>query len=201
MDSNFSINKEFQYPFVPRKNGETEDWRQYPRCPSNTDLCTMRVDPNDSLGWFVVERQEKPGADERKNVMLAYLWERTENPWLMTWEENRSRIQPPWNGRTLCRGMEFGSYAMAMGRKWNVEQGKLLGVPTFEWLDAHETKKNTFWMTMWTDRANNEMPVELVSPRSAEEESEMDGRRGRRRTTRRDIVVRDKHGRADIRLF
>ena len=37
--------------------------------------------------------------------------------------------------------MEFGSYALATGRRANVEMGKLLDTPTFEWLDAFEEKE------------------------------------------------------------
>lgn len=49
----------------------------------------------------------------------------------MTWEENNARQQGPWNGRTLCRGLEIGSYALAKGRRWNVEQGKLFDTACF----------------------------------------------------------------------
>ena len=51
-------------------------------------------------------------------------------------------------GRTLARGLEFGSYAMAMGRRWNVEKGELLNTPSFEWLDAHETRSTVFHISL-----------------------------------------------------
>ena len=65
-----------------------------------------------------------------------------------TWEENRARQQGPWLGRTLCRGLEIGSYAMAKGRRWNVETGKLLDTPCFEWLDAFETKTTSYYISL-----------------------------------------------------
>lgn len=71
-------------------------------------------------------------------LALGYRWEREVFPWLMTWEENHSRQQAPWNGRTLVRGLEFGSYALATSRKANVEMGKLFDQSCFEWLDAKE---------------------------------------------------------------
>jgi hypothetical protein len=58
----------------------------------------------------------------------------------MTWEENYSRPTPPWSSRELCRGLEVSSYAFATSRRENVERGKLLETPTFEWLDAYEKK-------------------------------------------------------------
>ena len=48
----------------------------------------------------------------------------------MTWEENHAREQAPWSNRTLTRGLEFGSYALAMGRRWCVEKGKMFDTPT-----------------------------------------------------------------------
>ena len=69
-------------------------------------------------------------------------------PWLMTWEENRSRKNAPWLGRTLCRGLEISSYAFATSRRENVERGRLLDTPTFEWLDANETKVSTWYMSL-----------------------------------------------------
>ena len=99
----------------------------------------MRVKPDAPLGFFSAAAQ---------GVALAYAWERDAFPWLMTWEENFARTQAPWSSRTLCRGLEFGSYAMALGRKWNVEQGRIFDVPTFEWLDAYETKVTRFWIAL-----------------------------------------------------
>eukprot|EP01046_Picozoa_sp_COSAG06_P000426 COSAG06_NODE_12_length_35417_cov_270.698992_8_plen_99_part_00 len=34
-----------------------------------------------------------------------------------TWEENRHLDEKPWDGRVLCRGLEFSSYAFATDRK------------------------------------------------------------------------------------
>ena len=41
--------------------------------------------------------------------LLGYVWERSDFPWIGIWEENNSRTNPPWNGRTVTRGMEFGA--------------------------------------------------------------------------------------------
>ena len=152
-------------PPVPRKGGGHDDWRQYPRCERNTDLCTMRVNPQDQLGWFLVANDTANmentfgtaingavngavngaanGAATLVNdtVYFGYFWDRECFPWLMTWEENNARTQGPWCNRTVCRGMgkaermhtctvshanfpstsfcslEFGSYAMPLGRR------------------------------------------------------------------------------------
>ena len=41
-------------------------------------------------------------------LAFGYVWTQADFPWMGIWEENRSRQQPPWNGREVTRGMEFG---------------------------------------------------------------------------------------------
>lgn len=52
------------------------------------------------------------------------------------WEENGSRSQPPWNGVTLTRGMEFGVSPFPESRREMIERGRLFGAPTFRWIPA-----------------------------------------------------------------
>jgi len=143
--SQWATGEEFSYPNVPRKDGGFDDWRVYPRHEVNSDLLTMCVNPEDSYGWFVAERN---GSDGASTLALAYAWEREAFPWLMTWEENYGRDHAPWSSATLCRGLEFGSYALAMSRRWCVETGSLFGIPTYEWLDAYETKSTKFRLSI-----------------------------------------------------
>jgi hypothetical protein len=158
-NSFFATGKDFEVgENIPRKDGGTDDWSRYPRCESNSDLCTMRVAPSSDLGYFSVL---KPGAESASGstVSFSYTWERETFPWLMTWEENRCRSQAPWKGRTLCRGLEFGSYCFATGRKRNVEQGSMFGTPCFEWVDAYEEKKTNFWISLQTGQFDATNPL------------------------------------------
>ena len=72
------------------------------------------------------------------NVFLSYHWRREDFPWLGIWEENRSRKDPPWDGRTLTWGMEFGVSPYPETRREMIERGRTLGVPGFRWLAARE---------------------------------------------------------------
>ena len=157
-NSFFSVNEEFEGGSIPRKDGHTDEWAKFPRCDSNSDLCTMRVNPNEKHGFFGLVKPCTKAGEESGSVVFSYVWERAAFPWLMTWEENQCRTNAPWNGRTLARGLEFGSYCFANGRQTNVEQGKLLNTPCFEWLDAYEKKQTQFWISLTvTDR-----PVQTV---------------------------------------
>jgi hypothetical protein len=55
------------------------------------------------------------------------------------WEESRSRMNPPWNGRTMTRGMEFGVSPIPETRDAMVERGRLFGVPTFRRIASKES--------------------------------------------------------------
>jgi hypothetical protein len=99
-DSFWAVGAEFDMPSVPRKDGGADDWGQYPRCEKSSDLLTLRVDPSATHGYMLADRL-LPGGGA---VAFAYAWERKAFPWLMTWEENRSRQQAPWSGRALTRG-------------------------------------------------------------------------------------------------
>lgn len=136
-DSFFALDAAFDYPTVPLEAGGEIDWRLYPREPASSDLCTLRIRPDDERAWFVCAQNDH-------HLALVYTWERTAFPWLMTWEENRTRAAPPWNRSELTRGMEFTSYAFATSRRENVEMGRLHDMPTFEWLDANERRTTTF---------------------------------------------------------
>ena len=52
------------------------------------------------------------------------------------WEENRSRLQPPWNGGTIARGMEFGVSPIPETRRAMIERGALFDTPCFRSMAA-----------------------------------------------------------------
>jgi hypothetical protein len=70
---------------------------------------------------------------------IRYEWKRADFPWIGVWEENRSRTQPPWNGETITRGLEFGVSPMPESRRKMIDRGSLFGVPGFRWIPARST--------------------------------------------------------------
>ena len=75
-------------------------------------------------------------AVRRKGLLLAYVWRRSDYPWVGIWEENRSRKALPWNGKTVARGMEFSNAPFPEGLRGAVTRGTFQGEPTFRWLPA-----------------------------------------------------------------
>ena len=69
-------------------------------------------------------------------------------PMVDVMEENHTREAKPLEWKDVDQGLEFRSYAMALGRRWNVERGKLFDTFCYEWIDANETKETSFTIAM-----------------------------------------------------
>jgi hypothetical protein len=120
-----------------RAIGESNDFK-WPG-PSNLEVFTGAepwggytahlLDASQERSWFFASSPES-------GVLLGYVWERRDFPWMGIWEENRSRLGAPWNGRTVTRGMEFGVSPFPETRRQMIERGTLFGIPGYRWLGA-----------------------------------------------------------------
>lgn len=123
---------EFDWPNVPRSGGGSLDLRVYPKMAVSSGYTTHLLDPHREHGWFVAFSPES-------RMLFGYVWKRTDFPWLGIWEENHSRENPPWNGKALTRGMEFGASPMPETRRAMIERRSLFGVPAYRWIEAKRT--------------------------------------------------------------
>jgi hypothetical protein len=105
------------------------DFRRYTGAPVSNGFTTHLMNPARDTAYFVAW-------SPRSRLALAYVWHQADFPWLGVWEENYSRQSPPWNGRTLTRGMEFGASPMPETRRQMIGRGTLFGVPAFRWIPA-----------------------------------------------------------------
>jgi hypothetical protein len=70
------------------------------------------------------------------HVLVGYVWNRADFPWMGIWEENCSRTHAPWNGCTIARGMEFGVSPFPETRRAMIDRGRLFDTPCFRWIGA-----------------------------------------------------------------
>ena len=119
----------FDWPLVPRIDGGTADLRVYTSAPVSAGFTTHLMDPHREQAWFAA-------FSPHSKFVFGYVWKRTDFPWLGIWEENHSRETPPWNGKTVTRGMEFGASPMPESRRAMIERGGLFGVPGYRWIEA-----------------------------------------------------------------
>ena len=86
------------------------------------------TDQDAGMAWLAVYSTEF-------NVLLGYLFEARENPWLLDYQENMTVAETPWNRKVVMRGLCFGDSATA-GLRNSVTQGSAYGRPTYGWFEA-----------------------------------------------------------------
>jgi hypothetical protein len=119
---------DFDWPFRPSPDGK-EDLRIFTNATSSGGYTAHLMNPAEERAWFWAR-------SPASRVLLGYVWERSDFPWIGIWEENNSRTNPPWNGRTVTRGMEFGASPFPETRREMVEREKLFDAPCYRWLPA-----------------------------------------------------------------
>jgi hypothetical protein len=121
--------REFEWPFKPGVNGGAEDLRVFTSAPVSGGFDTVLMDPRHDRAFFFA-------FSPASKLLFGYVWKRADFPWLGIWEENCSRDQPPWNGRTLTRGMEFSASPFPESRRQMIDRKSLFGHPGYRWIPA-----------------------------------------------------------------
>jgi hypothetical protein len=80
-------------------------------------------------------------SNPRLRLLVLYVFNRNDFPWVGNWEESYSRVHVPWNGRGFCRGFEFSTTPFPIPRRETVAQGKLFNEATYTWLSAKSIAK------------------------------------------------------------
>jgi hypothetical protein len=130
---------DFEWPAAPLEAGGTVDLRVLPDAPSSSAYTAHLMDQRLEHAFFVAF---SPSA----RLAFGYVWRRADFPWLGIWEENHSRRQPPWNGLTLARGMEFGASPFPESRREMIDRGRLFDVPAFRWIPAGKRISVEYWI-------------------------------------------------------
>jgi hypothetical protein len=125
----FMPGTEFEWPHAPKRDSGTFDLRTCTRAPSSAGYTAHLMDLSQEDAHF---RAWAPAT----GVLFGYRWKRGQFPWMGIWEENHSRQSPPWNGKTLARGFEFGVSPMPETRRQMIERGSMFGVPAYLWIPA-----------------------------------------------------------------
>jgi hypothetical protein len=73
-------------------------------------------------------------------LIFGYCFRRSDFPWAVTWEENRTRTYPPWNGRCQAHGIEFSSTPFPLPRREAFAQGPLFATPHFSVVPARGSR-------------------------------------------------------------
>jgi hypothetical protein len=131
----------FDWPHAPGLDGGAVDLQLFTSRPRSSAYTAHLMDPSGGPAFFIAY---SPAA----RLAVGYVWQPSDFPWMGIWEENHSRVAPPWNGRTLTRGMEFGVSPFPETRRAMVERGRLFGAPTFRWLPANGSIEASYWIVL-----------------------------------------------------
>lgn len=125
--------RDFNWPCAPDLEGNLVDLTQPFIRRGRGFVATALLDPRREIGYVAALNCEA-------NLLCGYCFRRTDFPWVVTWEENRARRYPPWNGRCQARGLEFGSTPFPLLRREAFAQGPLFGTPHFSVVPARSSR-------------------------------------------------------------
>jgi hypothetical protein len=119
---------EFRWPNAPMKKG---------------GVLNLRTSETGRFGHYTAHLLD-PAAESafiavcnpRLRLLVLYLFNRADFPWVGNWEESYSRAHAPWKASEFCRGLEFSTTPFPIPRRETVTQGKLFDEPTYIWLPA-----------------------------------------------------------------
>ncbi len=120
---------EFHWPLLPQEDGITEDLSIYTSATVANRVTTHLMDPNSEDAFFLA-------FSPKMKLLFGYKWKQRDFPWLCIWDENRRRATPPWNSRTITRGLEFGVSPFPEPRHDMIERNSMFSVPCYLWLPA-----------------------------------------------------------------
>jgi hypothetical protein len=130
----------FEWPHAPRRDGGAADLRVFTSA-QRSSAYTAHLMGTEGRAFFVA-------FSPASKLAFSYVWNASDFPWMGIWEENCSRLAPPWNGVTLTRGMEFGVSPFPETRRAMVDRGRLFETATCRWLPAHGTLEATYWIVV-----------------------------------------------------
>jgi hypothetical protein len=128
----------FDWPVATRANGEKSDLQLYTNAAASGNFDSVLMDPHRDEAFFFA-------FSPKSKLLFGYVWKRTDFPWLGIWDENHNRQSPPWNGKTLTRGMEFGASPVAESRRKMIDRNALFGVPAYRWIPAKTKLHAEYW--------------------------------------------------------
>ena len=129
----------FEWPDAPRADGGVADLRRFTNEPRSSAYTTHLMNAHARTAFFVA-------FSPRSELAFGYVWMPADFPWMGIWEENSSRLGPPWNGQTLTRGMEFGVSPFPETRRAMVARGRMFDTPTYRWLPANASLEAAYWI-------------------------------------------------------
>jgi hypothetical protein len=128
---------EFRWPEGTGREGSAVSLRPFQPAPNAGTYFAVLMDRQQPLSFFTMYNPEF-------GVLIGYLFRTDESPWVGDFQENQRIQDKPWDGKTITRGIEFGTTPFAEGLRRSVERASMFGVPTYRWIAGRERAKMTY---------------------------------------------------------
>lgn len=130
----------FQWPEAPTRQGGTLNLRTSAKGQYGHYTAHL-LNPRIEHAFIAV-------SNPRLKLLVLYVFNRKDYPWVGNWEESYSRVHRPWKGHEFCRGFEFSTTPFPIPRRETIENGKLFGESTYIWLPAKSQKRTRYVILM-----------------------------------------------------
>jgi len=124
--------EEFDWPTAPLTEGGEVDIRSAPMEGESLDHTGHLMTPSGEHAWVTALHPEK-------NLVIGYLFNTSEYPWLQTWENYVT-------DGLMSRGLEFGTQAFDLPRRQVINENRLFGEMLYRWLPAKSKIEATYLM-------------------------------------------------------
>jgi hypothetical protein len=125
--------------------GEPLGERTMPATPRSGSYTALLLDPARHENFFVMSNPNHP-------TSIGFLFPTSAHPWVGDWMENQRNTGLPWQGKTIARGIEFGTSPYAEGLRKTLERGAMFDTTTFGWIEA-KGRYSTRYTVFLTDRS------------------------------------------------
>jgi hypothetical protein len=133
--------REFRWPTSPGASGKPLPLNVYPPGPGCSVSAVLLEPEAGGPGWFAA-------CNPKLGLLIAYIFDAALYPWTALWIENRATCAPPWNGKAVTWGIEFGTTPMPVTRIETLSAGPLAGRRRFAVLPAKGTLRTRFTATL-----------------------------------------------------
>ena len=145
---------EFDWPNAPAKEGGVLNLRTSAKGKYGHYTAHL-LDPALKTAFIAV-------CNPRLRLLVLYVFDRNDYPWVGNWEESYARQHVPWKGREFCRGFEFSSTPFPIPRRETIARGPLFGESTYRWLPAKSSTTSKYLIALF------EIPQDFGGVASAE---------------------------------
>jgi hypothetical protein len=131
---------EFDWPNAPTQDGSVLNLRTSAKGKYGHYTAHL-LDPALKTAFIAV-------SNPRLGLLVLYVFDRAEYPWVGNWEESYARQHAPWKGREFCRGFEFSSTPFPIPRRETIANGPLFGESTHKWLPARSSTTSKYMIAL-----------------------------------------------------